>query len=107
MSSNNARKRFGYGLGVRDWQFAKYRVTTAEEEEGTIEIMEADGWEYIATTQHKGSDWVVFKRHDGKTPKQPKFPVWEQVVEAQRSREGVKSSKKMTTREKLGKRAKR
>ncbi len=100
-----------FGWGVRQWEFVEFRIDEdpAEDpdvvEEKTIESMEADGWEYIATRpDHMGAMAAVFKRPDGVTTKRPQFPVWafRQRREAETA-SGIDRSAKMTDAEKLGK----
>jgi len=94
-----------YGFrGTRQWEFARFRVDDEEAEEGTIKMMEEDGWEYLTTDLRHGAEWAVFKKFDGKAPLQARFPVWE--FEGKREAEtasGIDRSAKMTDREKLGK----
>jgi len=95
---------FGF-RGTRQWEFARFRVDSEEVEAGTIEMMEADGWEYLTTDSRKGAEWAVFKKYDGKAPLQARFPVWE--FEGKREAEtasGIDRSAKMTSKEKVGKR---
>lgn len=97
--------------GIREWEFIAFPVNSDEAEEGTIEQMEADGWEHVATVDDRNSTdpawvFVVFKRRDGVTQKRPKFPVWQlQAGDMRTARD--KQGTKMTDRDKLGKRARR
>ena len=93
----------------RQWEFARYRVRSPEDEDRTIDLAEADGWEYIATVNERSGDFVVLKRKDGVTKRNPRFPVWQwRGMREDEGRidsaSGIDRSAKMTDAEKLGKR---
>jgi hypothetical protein len=100
---------FGF-RGTRQWEFARFRVDSEEAEAGTIDMMEADGWEYLTTDSRNNSEWAVFKKYDGISDLQPKFPVWDfgkrrrDAFDEYQAGEKYDRTKKMTSKEKVGKR---